>query len=159
MKFNPLYLLGGLFVLAIAALGALLLRPFGSDPRVLQPGSDAARFTQADRAKPATLPAPAAPAAPKDERFVIKRILPITGPIKYGKWHWDEKNVPAGPVVITVDLDARVLSVFRAGYEIGATAVLLGTSETPTPLGVFPVKWKRADHYSSIYDQAQCRSQ
>ena len=37
MKFNPLYLLGGLFVLCIAALGALLLRPFGSDPRVLQP--------------------------------------------------------------------------------------------------------------------------
>ena len=98
--------------------------------------------------------APTTPAAPKDERFVIKRILPITGPIKYGKWHWDEKNVPAGPVVITVDLDARVLSVFRAGYEIGATAVLLGTSETPTQLGVFPVKWKRADHYSSIYDQA-----
>ena len=151
MKFNPLYLLGGLFVLCIAALGALLLRPFGSDPRVLQPGPDAAQFAQADRAKPA---APAAPAAPADERFVIKRILPITGPIKYGEWHWDEKNVPAGPLVITVDLDARVLSVFRGGYEIGATAVLLGTTETPTPLGVFPVKWKDADHYSSTYDNA-----
>ena len=157
MKFNPLYLLGGMFVLAIAALGALLLRPFGSDPRVLQPGSDAARFAQADSAKPAAPPAPAAPdAAPKpaDERFVIKRILPITGPIKYGEWHWDEAGVPAGPLVITVDLDARVLSVFRSGYEIGATAVLLGTNETPTPLGVFPVKWKDADHYSSTYDNA-----
>jgi lipoprotein-anchoring transpeptidase ErfK/SrfK len=44
--------------------------------------------------------------------------------------------------------------VFKGGYEIGATAVLLGTSEKPTPLGVFPIKWKKADHYSSIYDRA-----
>ena len=148
MKFNPLYLLSGLFVLGIAVIGALLLRPFGSDPRVLQPGPDAARFAQADRA------VPAAHAAPKDEQFIIKRILPITGPIKYGEWHWDEAGVPAGPLVITVDLDARVLSVFRGGYEIGATAVLLGTTATPTPLGIFPVKWKDADHYSSTYDNA-----
>lgn len=95
-----------------------------------------------------------APAPPRDTRFVIKRILPISGPIRYGDWHWDEKGVADGPVVVTVDLDARVLSVFRGGYEIGATAVLLGTSEKPTPLGVFPIKWKKADHYSSIYDQA-----
>ena len=148
MKFNPLYLLGGLFVLVIVVMGALLLRPFRDEPRVLQPGPDAAGFAQADTAKPA------APAAPKDERFVIKRILPITGPIKYGEWHWDEAGVPAGPLVITVDLDARVLSVFRGGYEIGATAVLLGTNETPTPLGVFPVKWKDANHHSSTYDNA-----
>ena len=151
MKFNPLYLVGGLFVLGIVALGALLLRPFGSDPRVLQPGVDAGRFAQANLAKPAV---PPAPPAPTDERFVIKRILPITGPIKYGEWHWDEAGVPAGPLVITVDLDARVLSIFRGGYEIGATAVLLGTSATPTPLGVFPVKWKDANHHSSTYDNA-----
>ena len=93
-------------------------------------------------------------APPRDERFVIKRILPISGPIRYGEWHWDETGVPAGPIVITVDLDARVLSVFKGGYEIGATAVLLGTSEKPTPLGEFPIKWKKADHYSSTYDSA-----
>ncbi|MEQ1498675.1 MAG: L,D-transpeptidase family protein, partial [Novosphingobium sp.] len=98
--------------------------------------------------------APAPPAPPKDERFVIKRILPITGPIKYGEWHWDEKGVPDGPIVITVDLDARVLSIFKGGYEIGATAVLLGTGEKPTPTGIFPIKWKDADHYSSTYDGA-----
>ncbi|WP_292965872.1 L,D-transpeptidase family protein [Novosphingobium sp. UBA1939] len=90
--------------------------------------------------------------APTDRRFVIKRILPIAGPIKYGAWHWDEEGVPAGPLVITVDLDARVLSVFRNGYEIGATAVLLGTQEKPTPLGVFPILMKDKDHTSSLYD-------
>ncbi|MEJ6011981.1 L,D-transpeptidase family protein [Novosphingobium aquae] len=99
---------------------------------------------------------PAVPAnpAPVDERFVIKRVLPITGPIKYGEWHWDEAGVPDGPLVMTVDLEARVLSVFRGGYEIAATAVLLGTTEKPTPLGVFPVNWKKADHYSRTYDNA-----
>jgi hypothetical protein len=111
--------------------------------------------------QPAAAPSPAAaiakapPPKPRDEHFVIKRILPITGPIKYGEWHWDEAGAPKdGPLVMTVDLDARVLSVFRAGYEIGATAVLLGTQEKPTPLGKFPVIWKKADHYSSLYDQA-----
>jgi lipoprotein-anchoring transpeptidase ErfK/SrfK len=45
-----------------------------------------------------------------------------------------------------------VLSVFRAGYEIGTTAVLLGTQEKPTPLGVFPITQKDAHHMSNLYD-------
>ncbi len=89
-----------------------------------------------------------------DQNFVIKRILPIKGAIKYGEWHWDETGVPDGPMVITVDLDARVLSAFRGGYEIGTTAVLLGTQEKPTPLGVFAILMKDADHHSSTYDNA-----
>lgn len=110
---------------------------------------------------PAPRPSPGKPAAiaaapqpPRDERFVIRRVLPIKGPIRYGEWHWDDKGVPAGPLVVTVDLEARVLSVFQGGHEIGATAVLLGTQEKPTPLGVFPIIWKKADHYSSTYDGA-----
>lgn len=95
-------------------------------------------------------PRPAA-SPPPDERFVIKRILPISGPIRYGEWHWDDKNVPDGPIVVTVDLEARVISVFRGGYEIGAAAVLLGTDEKPTPLGVFPILQKKRSHVSSIY--------
>ena len=107
------------------------------------------------RVAAAKVAAPAKPAPkPRDEPFVIKRILPIDGPIKYGEWHWDETGVPKGPIVITVDLDARVLSVFRGGYEIGATAVLLGTEEKPTPLGVFPITEKDRDHVSNIYTGA-----
>lgn len=103
-------------------------------------------------------PAIAAPAQPTmnqpavDQAFVIKRILPISGPIKYGEWHWDDADVPAGPLVITVDLDARVISVFRNGYEIGAAAVLLGTDDHPTPLGAFPILQKKKDHISNLYD-------
>ncbi|MEO6716997.1 MAG: L,D-transpeptidase family protein [Novosphingobium sp.] len=101
----------------------------------------------------AVAPAPSAstPAA-KDERFIIKRILPISGPIKYGEWHWDEANVPDGPIVVTVDLEARVISIFRNGYEIGASAVLLGTQEKPTPTGVFPIMGKEVHHVSNLYD-------
>jgi len=104
----------------------------------------------------AKAPAPVIPAKDPtaDERFVIKRILPISGPIRYGQWHWDEAGVPAGPLVVTVDLEARVLSVFRGGYEIAATAVLLGTQEKPTPTGLFPITQKDADHLSNIYDGA-----
>lgn len=106
------------------------------------------------RIAPAAPIAQAQPAKPADTAFTVKRILPIDGPIRYGEWHWDETGVPAGPIVITVDLDARVLSVFRGGYEIGATAVLLGTEETPTPLGVFPITEKDKDHVSNIYTGA-----
>ena len=100
-------------------------------------------------------PAPASastPAKPADERFVIKRILPIEGPIRYGDFHWDDAGVAPGPLVITVDLDARVLSVFRGGYEIGATAVLLGTQDKPTPTGLFPITEKQVKHISTLYD-------
>lgn len=108
------------------------------------------------KTSPAPAPAPVTPAqaVSAEDAFVIKRILPIKGPIRYGDWHWDEAGVPAGPLVITVDLDARVLSVFRNGYEIGATAVLLGTSEKPTPTGLFPITQKVVDHVSNIYDGA-----
>ena len=152
MAINPLYVLGGLFTAGFLGGSALLLAAPEGGMRALIPGPDPELVAKPANAQP--VPVPTVAAAPKDERFVIKRILPITGPIKYGEWHWDDKNVPAGPIVITVDLDARVLSIFQNGYEIGATAVLLGTSEKPTPTGVFPVKWKKADHYSSIYDGA-----
>jgi lipoprotein-anchoring transpeptidase ErfK/SrfK len=101
-------------------------------------------------AEPETAP----PAAAADEPFVIKRILPIEGPIKYGQWYWDEEGVPAGPLVMTVDLQARVLSVFRGGYEIGATAVLLGTPEHPTPVGMFPILSKERYNKSEKYNDA-----
>jgi lipoprotein-anchoring transpeptidase ErfK/SrfK len=99
----------------------------------------------------ATTPAKPAP-PPVDERFVVKRILPIEGAIRYGEWHWDEKGAPAdGATVITVDLQANVLSVFRDGHEIGATAILTGHGEKPTPLGIFPITEKDRDHVSNLY--------
>jgi len=144
----------GLVTLGLLGAGAVLLLENPPD-RPLSPRAALA----AEQAAPATAssvpaaPAPAASeAAAKDDRFVIKRILPISGPIKYGEWHWDDANVPDGPIVITVDLEARVVSIFRNGYEIGASAVLLGTEEKPTPTGVFPIIGKERHHTSNLYD-------
>ena len=92
---------------------------------------------------------PAAPAEPQP--LVVKRILPIPGAIAFGDYSWDEAGVPPGPIVITVDLAAQTLSVFRGGYEIGATAILYGTDDKPTPLGTFPITEKDADHVSTLY--------
>jgi lipoprotein-anchoring transpeptidase ErfK/SrfK len=108
---------------------------------------DAAAVPPVERV--ALAPKPAA----VDQKFVVKRILPIDGPIKYGEWHWNEQGAPAGgAIVITVDLKANVLSVFRDGYEIGATAILTGHGDKPTPLGVFPITEKDRDHVSNLYD-------
>lgn len=151
------------FVALAAIVGVLVIAAAPSTP---EPASLAEADVAAIKVKgtvsalPSAHPAPAQTSTPasvppaKDEPFVIKRILPIEGPIKYGEWHWDEKDVPQGPIVITVDLEARVLSVFRNGYEIGATAVLLGAEDKPTPLGVFPITQKDRDHVSNIYTGA-----
>lgn len=138
----------GIAVIGLTAIaGALVFADRDKPAPTAVPTAIASAAVKPD----AAAPSPPAP-KPVDERFVIKRILPITGPIKYGEWHWDEKDVAPGPLVVTVDLDARVLSVFRGGYEIGATAVLLGTQEKPTPTGVFPITQKRKDHVSNLYD-------
>jgi lipoprotein-anchoring transpeptidase ErfK/SrfK len=97
--------------------------------------------------------APVVPAAaPANPDFVVRRILDIPGPLRMGDHHWDESGAPAeGPVVITVDLEAQVLSIFRGGYEIGAAAILYGRDDKPTPLGVFPITQKKAKHVSNLY--------
>lgn len=89
------------------------------------------------------------------EAFTIKRILPIQGPMKYGEWHWDTEGVPEdGKLVVTVDLEARVISVFRDGYEIGAAVAMLGTDEHPTPVGTFPILTKERHNVSEKYGNA-----
>ncbi len=140
------------FVGLAVAGGAMIMAEPAARPEpavkaaAAQPNSAAAGA----KAQPAPISTPAP--KPVDARFVIKRILPIDGPIRYGEWHWDDAGVADGPIVVTVDLDARVVSVFKGGYEIGAAAVLLGTQEKPTPLGVFPITQKKVHHVSSIYD-------
>jgi lipoprotein-anchoring transpeptidase ErfK/SrfK len=106
------------------------------------------------RPKPAVIAAKPTPPAEDPDAYVVKRVLPIVGPMKFGTWHWDEAGVPAGPgrIVVTVDIEAQVLSIFRDGYEIGAAVILYGSDDKPTPTGVFHVSQKDADHVSNIYD-------
>ena len=94
-------------------------------------------------------------AADQQAAFTVKRVLPITGPIKYGEWHWNEEGAPKdGPLLVTVDLQARTISIFRDGYEIGAAAVMLGTDDHPTPTGTFPILTKERHNVSEKYGNA-----
>jgi len=153
---------GALVLLGSAVLAGQALEAQPEEPETWLAADDVLGPADADVTAPAAppmasvavvqpLPAPA-PADPSP--FTIKRILPIDGPIRYGQWFWDDEGVPPGPLVITVDLEARVLSVFRGGYEIGAAAVLLGTDEYPTPLGTFPILAKERHNVSEKYGDA-----
>ena len=143
--------IGGTTVVAMVLLGSAVIA--GNALEAEDPGP-VARI-ELPAATPAAAVAEAPAPVPTPAPFVIKRILPIDGPIRYGEWHWNEEGAPAGgPLVITIDLEARVMSVFRDGYEIGATAVLLGTDDHPTPVGVFPIISKERHNVSELYGNA-----
>ncbi len=132
-----------------------------ADDAALAPESDAPRgpavrlipepMVQSLPAAAATTPV----ALASNDPFVIKSILPIEGSIRYGDWFWDESAAPrTGKLVITVDLEARVISAFRDGHEIGTAVALLGTQSHPTPLGTFPILTKEKDNVSEKYFNA-----
>lgn len=123
------------------------------------PRGPAARMISNPQVQAMPAPAPVTARAPvqtvSDDPFVVKSILPIEGTIRYGEWYWDESRAPAdGKLVMTVDLDARVISVFRDGHEIGTAVALLGTQSHPTPLGTFPILTKERDNVSEKYNNA-----
>lgn len=141
--------------LGVGAMAAAALIP------APEPARSAAPVKAAPAPKPVVAPvvAPASaaaaalpPAAPALEAMTVKRILDIPGPISFGTYYWNTDGVPAdGALVITVDLEAQTMSVFRDGYEIGATAILYGMDEKPTPLGVHTIKQKKVHHISNLY--------
>jgi len=97
----------------------------------------------------------AQPVAVDPQALMVKRVLAIDGPFRHGDYVWNESGAPAtGRIIITVDLKAQTLSVFRAGYEIGSAVILYGADDKPSPLGAFPVIEKDADHYSRTYNNA-----
>ncbi|MES2452494.1 MAG: L,D-transpeptidase family protein [Pseudomonadota bacterium] len=105
------------------------------------------------RAVAALKAAPAVAPAPDPAAYVVKSILPIDHAMKQGEYYWDESAAPkTGQIVVTVDLAAQVLSVFRDGHEIGTAVIIFGGEDKPTPLGVFNITQKDADHVSNLYD-------
>lgn len=117
---------------------------------------------------PVALPVAAAPAAhgrisyppahlpvldlPDGERRQVRSLLDIGRPMQFGEFVWNEAGVPAGPVWIRVDLGLQVLSVFRAGHEIGSAVILYGADAKPTPPGVYPILARARHHRSTLYD-------
>ena len=84
----------------------------------------------------------------------IKSILDVRSPLTYGDYRWDERGVPPGPTWVRVDLSSQLVSVFRAGHEIGTAVILYGAGGVPTPTGKFPILAKLKNHKSATYDNA-----
>ena len=82
----------------------------------------------------------------------IKSILRVPERMQYGDFRWDDAGVPAGPLWIRVDTRAQLISVFRAGHEIGTAVILYGADGLETPAGKFPILAKIKDHRSATYD-------
>jgi lipoprotein-anchoring transpeptidase ErfK/SrfK len=83
----------------------------------------------------------------------VTRELDIPHWLRPGEFVWTDQVVPdSGSTVVVVNLRARVVSVYRAGVEIGRSSLIYGADNKPTPIGEFPVLEKDVDHVSNLYD-------
>lgn len=145
--------------LIVATTIALSLSPVGSAHADTARASDSPRPPRIDvdpavtAQEPAPAEAVARPAAmPADDALTLKRVLTVEGPFRHGDYVWDDEGVPPGEVIITVDLKAQTVAVFRGGYQIGAAVILYGADNYPTPLGTFRITQKKVHHISNLYN-------
>ena len=82
----------------------------------------------------------------------VKSLLAVRGPLHFGDYQWTDEAVPEGPLWIRVDLGAQLMSVFRAGHEIGTSVIVYGGDNKQTPGGRLRILSRDKDHRSSIYD-------
>jgi lipoprotein-anchoring transpeptidase ErfK/SrfK len=82
----------------------------------------------------------------------VESLLAVDTPLHFGDYRWNDKGVPAGPTWIRVDLGSQLISVFRAGHEIGTAVIVYGGDNKETPAGTLHVLAKARDHRSSLYD-------
>ena len=71
-----------------------------------------------------------------------------------GQYVWDAKRASGGPLLMTIDLTAQRLMVYRDGVLIAASAISTGSLGRETPTGVFTILEKKVMHRSTTYDDA-----
>ncbi|WP_294331610.1 L,D-transpeptidase family protein [uncultured Sphingomonas sp.] len=82
----------------------------------------------------------------------VRSLLQVPARMQFGEFLWNERDVPAGPIWIRVDLARQLVSVFRGADEIGTSVILYGQDATPTPTGNFPIRALERNHRSNNYD-------
>ena len=82
----------------------------------------------------------------------VKSLLVVRSPLHYGEYIWNDKAIPSGPTWIRVDLRSQLISIFRAGHEIGTAVIVYGGDNKQTPLGNLHILAKAKVHRSSLYD-------
>ena len=84
----------------------------------------------------------------------IKSLLAVEQPLTYGQYKWNDTAIPDGPTWVRIDLGTQLISVFRAGHEIGTSVIVYGGDNKQTPVGKLHILEKARDHRSSLYDAA-----
>jgi hypothetical protein len=74
--------------------------------------------------------------------------------LKPGEWVWAPKIARTGPVLVYVELDRQLATVYRNGVRIGVSTISSGKAGLETPTGVFTILEKDKDHHSRTYDNA-----
>ena len=74
--------------------------------------------------------------------------------LKPGDWVWAPRISKRGPVLVYVDLDRQLATVYRNGVRIGVSTISSGKDGFETPSGVFTILEKDIDHRSRTYDNA-----
>ena len=74
--------------------------------------------------------------------------------LKPGDWVWAPRISTSGPVLVYVDLDRQLATVYRNGVRIGVSTISSGKEGYETPRGVFTILEKDVDHRSRTYDNA-----
>jgi hypothetical protein len=82
----------------------------------------------------------------------VKSLLAVPSRMEFGDYVWNDAAVPSGPTWIRVDLGSQIISIFRAGHEIGTAVIVYGGDNKQTPTGILHVLGKAREHRSSLYD-------
>jgi|SRR6185312_11112402 len=82
----------------------------------------------------------------------IKSLLFVDQPLTYGEYKWNDTAIPNGLTWVRIDLGTQLISVFRAGHEIGTAVIVYGGDNKQTPVGKLHILAKARDHRSSLYD-------
>lgn len=98
------------------------------------------------------LPLPAAAQGARQSSAVEMAI--DAGDLKPGQWVWAPQIAPEGPIMVYVNLERQLATVFRNGVRIGVSTISSGKPGYETPVGVFTILQKDAKHRSSTYNNA-----
>lgn len=82
----------------------------------------------------------------------VESLLSVPGRMEYGASIWNDRGVPPGPLLVRVDREAQIISVFRGPHEIGTAVILYGAPQKPTPPGRYPILERKRAHRSNLYD-------
>lgn len=143
-------LLGAVGALGLAGIVAAFAVPVMQDTPPAPAPVDVAKKAPV-AAKPAPVPPVVKAAVAPSTSYAVTSFIARPAQFNHGDWIWNDDNVPMGPMLVLVDVKTQLLHVFRGGREIGVSVIMYGADDSPTPLGTYPIRWKKAVHRSSIF--------